>query len=322
MAFLKNISNMFFKKKKTEGSPCPDYPEMVLMEVTNACNLRCSMCFIYGEGVTKKRETGFIKKELWQRAIDEMGSWPARLTLNLHGAGEPLLHPDLFDIVALAKSKGNLSVGFLSNATLLNKEKTDAVIETGVDWIGFSVDGAQKEVFESYRKGAVLEEVEANITYLLGRRKENSPTVYLNMVCHPEADADLFVERWRGKVDTIMLAIKRSNDKGDNRPAPPGRSCHLLSQQLIMGWDGRTVLCCEDFYGDYITGKFPEMSLHEIWHGEQLNKARRLHLKGNAAEIDLCRCCDSVAFHKYDEKTFEHNGQTTVIRKELPSIAQ
>lgn len=316
MAFIKNISKLFLKAKPVE---VPAFPSLVLMEVTNACNLRCSMCFIYGEGVTKKRATGFIKKELWQKAIDEMGSWPGQITLDLHGAGEPLLHPELFDIITYAKSKGNLSVGFLSNATLLDKEKAQAVVKTGVDWIGFSVDGAQKEIFEYYRKGAVLEQVEENIEYFLSIKK-GKPTTYINMVCHLEADINMFINKWKGKVDTILLSIKRANVKKKNKPVILQKPCQLLYQQLIMGWDGKTVLCCEDYYGDYITGNYPEKNLYEIWHGNLFNNARLLHEKGNARKIDLCRHCDSVVFHEYDEKTYEHNGKRTVVQTELPTI--
>jgi len=317
MPIIENILKVFSKQKPLNVRP---YPSLVLLEVTNACNLKCRMCFIYGEDVKKRRETGFMKKDVWQAAIDEMGSWGADLTLDLHGAGEPLLHPELFEIISLAKGKKNLSTGFLSNATLLTKEKAQAVIETGVDWIGFSVDGAQREVFEYYRKGALLAEVEENIEYLLSIRISQKPSVYINMVCHLEADIELFLNRWQGKVDTIMLSIKRLNDKKKNRPVSLEKPCHLLYQQLIMGWDGTTALCCEDFCCDYRTGKFPELSLFDIWHGNLFNNARLLHEKGNARKIDLCRYCDSVVFHEYDEKTYEHNGKRTVVQTELPTI--
>ena len=78
----KKISNLLFTSKP---AAVPDYPSFVLMEVTNACNLRCRMCPIYGEGVTRKRETGFIRKDIWQRAIDEIGSWLGQIALDLHG---------------------------------------------------------------------------------------------------------------------------------------------------------------------------------------------------------------------------------------------
>lgn len=299
--------------------PVPPFPTFVLLEATNACNLRCRMCFIYGEGVSAKRETGFLKEEIWRPAIDEIGSRPETITLDLHGAGEPLLHPQLFDIISHAKGKGNIKVGFLSNATLLDREKARRVIESGLDWIGFSVDGAQKEIFDYYRKGASLEEVEANIEHLLSLRK-NGPTVYLNMVLHEEADKDLFIQRWKGKVETLLLSVKRINDKSLNTPIVFQKPCHLLYEQLIMGWDGTAVLCCEDYYGEYIAGKFPEQSIQEIWLGSALSGARRLHETGKARSLRLCSLCDSVAFHEYDEKVMDKEGKTTIVREELSAV--
>ncbi|MEF9426654.1 MAG: radical SAM protein, partial [Candidatus Mariimomonas ferrooxydans] len=141
-----------------------DFPQSILLEPTNACNLRCRMCPIYGEGVKKSREVGFIKREVWTKALDEIGSWPVDVNLDIHGAGEPFLHPNFFDIISYAKSMNNIKVGFFCNATLLNQEKARAIIELGVDWVCFSIDGSEKEVFEHYRKGAVLEAVEENIS--------------------------------------------------------------------------------------------------------------------------------------------------------------
>jgi 2-polyprenyl-3-methyl-5-hydroxy-6-metoxy-1,4-benzoquinol methylase/uncharacterized Fe-S cluster-containing radical SAM superfamily protein len=295
-------------------------PPFVLLEVTNVCNLRCRMCFIYGEGVTKKRSSGFMSEGVWRKAIEEIGSWDSPTTVDLHGAGEPLLHPQLFDIVSFSKSKKNISVGFLTNATLMDEVKARAVIETGVDWIGFSVDGSQKEVFEYYRKGAALREVEENIERLLRLRKKEKPSVYLNMVCHAEADPILFVDKWKGKVDTLLLSAKRYNDKEKNRAVSLQRPCPLLYEQLIMGWDGKTLLCCEDYYSDFITGSFPEKSIAEIWHGAPLTAARRLHERGAYGDIALCRHCDSVIFHEYAEEVVETEDGKTSVRRELSAI--
>jgi SAM-dependent methyltransferase/organic radical activating enzyme len=298
----------------------PATPPFILLEVTNACNLRCRMCFIYGEGVTKKRAGGFMSEEVWRKAIEEIGAWDSPTTVDLHGGGEPFLHPQLFDIVSYAKSKKNISVGFLTNATLMDAAKARAVIETGVDWIGFSVDGSQKGVFEYYRKGAKLEVVEENIEELLRLRKNGKPSVYLNMVCHAEADPSLFVDRWKGKVDTLLLSEKRNNDKRKNKAVVLKRPCGLLYEQLIIGWDGKTVLCCEDYCADFITGSFPDKSLLEIWHGIPLSVARRMHEQGNCRQIALCGLCDSTVFHEWSEETSGTGNEVTVVKRELPAI--
>lgn len=300
----------------------PPYPVSVLIETTNACNLKCRMCFIHGENVPKKREPGFVGQDLCRKAIDELSLWPVPVTLVLHGAGEPLLHPRLCDIIAYAKSKDNITVGFQSNGTLLDRNIASALIDARLDWIGVSVDGAQKDIFEHYRKGAVLSQVEENIEGFLKIRKNKRPVVSLNMVCHPEADIDLFIDRWKGKVETIILSIKRDNDKRKNRPVKLEGPCRLLYESLLIARDGRAVLCCEDYHGEYTVGRFPDDSLYDIWHGSAMNRARRLHEKGDYGKIDICSCCDSYIFHECSEEFVEgENGRTKIV-KELSTIKQ
>ncbi len=316
--YLSSLTATFKSKTRQAPSAIPPTPSFVLMESTNACNLRCRMCFLYGEGMSPERKIGFLQKSIWQQAIDEMETWSSPVTLDLHGAGEPLLHPDLFDIVVAAKQKKNISVGFLSNATLLNEEKAHAVIKSELDWIGFSVDGAQKDIFEYYRKGAVLEEVEENIEHLLRIRKNGKLHVMLNMVLHTEADTELFINRWKGKVDLIQLSLKRATNKKPLIPLPKTQPCPLLSQQLLMGYDGKTVLCCEDYYAEHITGEFPNQRLQDIWQGKVLTGARQLHAVGKYTAIELCKYCDASVFHMFDQKEIVMDGHKTIIRRELP----
>lgn len=185
MKILKKIKNIFTRHQRL---PVPEFPQSILLEPTNACNLRCRMCAIWGEGVKRNREVGFIKKEIWTKILDEIGSWPVKINVDIHGAGEPLLHPDFIDILTYAKSKNNLHVGFLCNATLFDSKKAEATINLGIDWVGFSVDGAQNEIFEYYRKGAKFDVVEGNIEYLISLKGDSRPSILLNMVGHAEAE--------------------------------------------------------------------------------------------------------------------------------------
>lgn len=314
---IKKVKSLLTPAQKM---PVPEFPPSILLEPTNACNLRCRMCPIYGEEVKQKREIGFIKKEVWVNLIDEMGSWPSHVNLDIHGAGEPLLHPDFFDIVSHAKSKDNITVGFLCNATLLDRKNAKTVVDLGVDWVCFSVDGAQKEIFEYYRKGSSLEIVEENIRYLLSLRKNEKPCISFNMVNHKEADLNIFTDKWSGLVDSLAISIKRPVLREENFRLSLLKPCPLLYQQLVIGWPGKTGLCCEDFWGDYITGEFPSESLYDIWHGKALRKARKLHEAGRQDTLDLCRTCDTIIFHQYEERVVEKNGGKTFVRKELSEL--
>lgn len=313
MNILKKLIKLFHTEKNISA---PEYPQSIILEPTNACNLKCRMCSVWGEDVKKSREVGFIKKDIWMNLFDEIGSWPVNINIDIHGAGEPLLHPDFIDILIYAKSKKNLQVGFLCNATLLDFKKAEAVIEAGIDWIGFSVDGAEKEIFEYYRRGASLSSVESNIETLIALKKNNKPNIFLNMVRHEEANIDLFIERWKEKVDCIQISIKRPIIREQNTPIIFKKPCPLIFQQLILGWSGHSVLCCEDCWGEYIIGKFPDNSCYQIWNSKAMQKARELHLKGKYDKINLCKHCDSAFFHEYNEMIIYN----TRVRIELPDI--
>jgi hypothetical protein len=317
MKIMKRIFNAF---KNVERRPACEFPRNILLEPTNACNLRCRMCPIYGEDVRRKREVGFIKREVWIKALDEIGSWPVRVNVDIHGAGEPLLHPDFFDIAGHAKNKANITLGFLCNGTLLDQRKARAVVDLGVDWVCFSVDGCEKEVFEYYRKGAVLDIVEDNINYLLAIRKNDRLGISLNMVGHKEADMDLFISKWAGLVDNISISIKRPVNRPEYGRLKLIKPCPLLYQQLVVGWSGKAGLCCEDYWIDYAAGDFPSESLYDIWHGKPLKSARKLHEDGRYERLNLCRVCDTTVFHRYEERVVEKNDRKTLVRKELADI--
>lgn len=275
-----------------EGSTSP-YPVSVVLETTNLCNLRCRMCHVWGADVTRSRETGFIREDVWKKAIDEMSGWKETVNLALHGAGEALLHKDFLKILAYATSKENLSVGFLTNGSLLTKELSDSIMRTDIAWIGFSVDGAEEDKYRKYRN-ADLKKVESAIENLVSLKRKEKPLIFVNMVALPDINVEKYVSRWVHKLDEVKVSTYR----------PPGRRdfltrelervpCSMLDEMLVIAWNGVGVLCCEDIWADVSLGRFPEWSLLDLWHSPPLEQARKLHRAGKYSGIPICTRCDS-----------------------------
>ena len=81
------------------------YPiNYLFVEITNACNFKCTWC----PDEIMGRRRGFMKKERVFRILDEIAekrSWLGPIyPVKLHQMGEPMLHPDLPEIVAHAES--------------------------------------------------------------------------------------------------------------------------------------------------------------------------------------------------------------------------
>ncbi len=97
----------------------PPLPDHLQLEITSACNLRCTMCLVrYRPPVNKL--AGAMRPELFHQLLAEV---PLR-QVTLQGLGEPLLSPHLLEMVEAAVAR-DVRVGFNSNATLLNRRRAE-----------------------------------------------------------------------------------------------------------------------------------------------------------------------------------------------------
>jgi len=103
------------------------------------------MCFYYNEAeksntesLIHSRKSEELTLEQIKKLIDDMAAMKVKV-LTLHG-GEPLIHPDVFEISKYAASKG-LLVNFITNGILLNEKVVDRIIEARINSVTISLDG-------------------------------------------------------------------------------------------------------------------------------------------------------------------------------------
>lgn len=108
----------------------------VYIEPTNGCNLNCSTCVrnSWDEPV------GIMKIETYRKLIDSLRKITSLQKISFWGVGEPLLHPEIVEIVSLAKQIG-VETQIITNALLLDKKKSEELIAAGLDSIVISIDG-------------------------------------------------------------------------------------------------------------------------------------------------------------------------------------
>jgi radical SAM protein with 4Fe4S-binding SPASM domain len=113
------------------------YPQVVVWEITFACNMRCLHC---GTAAGKKRPDELTTREALD-LIDEL----ARLgcgNIVLSG-GEPLLRPDWRQLAERVKNNG-VKCCLISNGYAVTREVVDDFERLGLDKIGISFDGSEK----------------------------------------------------------------------------------------------------------------------------------------------------------------------------------
>ena len=118
-------------------------PRNVTLHLTENCNLRCKMCYFWGETGTSSNDLSGKKPavmdfELAKKIISELSS--VKPFYSLFG-GEPLTYPYLEELIIRIKNTGSI-VDTPTNGTLLAKNAS-MLVRTGFDSIRVSLDGPQ-----------------------------------------------------------------------------------------------------------------------------------------------------------------------------------
>jgi MoaA/NifB/PqqE/SkfB family radical SAM enzyme len=121
-----------------------------------------------------------------ERLSSELRDMDAR-SIILQGAGEPLLHPDIADIIAMFKNAG-FAVQLHTNGILLNAANAQKLIASGLDMLRVSLWGITPEEYESQYPGtspANLERVIENLRLFARIKNEGQRTTPRLLVYYP-----------------------------------------------------------------------------------------------------------------------------------------
>lgn len=275
-----------------------EFPIHLDIETTNACNLRCPFCAVTFKNWGPYRR-GYMDLSLFRRIIDE-GVENGLCSLKLSLRGEPMLHPKIGEMVAYAKERGIMDVYFNTNATLLDEDKINQLIDSGLDRISISVEGITKEVYESYRPGARYEDVLSNIKRLRlirDRRGLSYPQIRVQTVLLPELEEGFpqYVKFWQSIADEVAyLDARQETHDDDHRGLVANWACPFLWQRMVIFWDGTLLPCLMHGVSDsslMSLGNVKGVSIKEMWQGEKTSRYRELHKSGQAHTLEACDRC-------------------------------
>ena len=121
----KKVENMF------------SFFDIVYLELTRACNLKCIHC-LNNSGIKQKDE--LTKDELLKliKKLSSLGVQEIRFT-----GGEPLLFNGIYDLIKFATEEG-ICTSLGTNGTLITKEVAKELKESGLKKVVVSIDGNKK----------------------------------------------------------------------------------------------------------------------------------------------------------------------------------
>jgi len=307
-----------FRRDKLNGLPVEH-----IVETTAKCNLYCPMC---------PRQTHPQPNEDMPAAVfdalvrDAAGSAEHMMLI---GLGEPLLDPLIFERIGQCDRHG---IGTLlsTNGTLLDAKAAGRLLDAPLDHITFSFDGATKESFERYRKGARFEKVRDNFLRFARRKKERGSklqiVVQMVQLEGNAAETEEFLRFWKAVpgVDQVRLKQDETNlmrPEAGHAASDWKYPCHYLWRgPLYIKHNGDVYPCCQSYMLDGAPiGRIGEQSLKQIWNSPEMRRMRRLHLTGRAGEIDICsRCLTTIPHPLLVVGSLLFHGR--FVRRLLPAI--
>ncbi|MDA2915366.1 radical SAM protein [Nitrospinae bacterium AH_259_B05_G02_I21] len=287
------------------------FPDHVDIELSSACDMVCPMCYTVSDDFKKMVTHKNIDPDLFRKIVDECAHY-GTYSIRLSFRGEPFLHRKIVELTRYAKEKGIKEVSTLTNGLRLNPTQFEEMLDAGLDWLTISFDGVG-ETYEKIRRPAKFDEaVEKIRTYkaIKERRGSAKPVIKVQTVWpaikdDPQAFYDLF-EPIVDQVSTNPLMDYLHLDT--DIEYEEGFSCPVLYQRLVIGSDGKVLLCINDELGRHIVGDVNTQSLYEIWHGERLTEARAIHRQRRGVELlTPCKACHLP--RKTEVRRFEVDGR-------------
>lgn len=141
------------------------YPKQLEIEVTTACNLRCTICE-HTYWTQKPRHMTF---EQFQRVVDQ---FPGLKWVGMTGIGSGFLNPDYMKMLRFLKEERRCFVEFFDHFFLLKESISRELVRIGVNKVWVSLESASRDSYNRIRVGSDFDTVLNNIRSMMRVKRE------------------------------------------------------------------------------------------------------------------------------------------------------
>jgi radical SAM protein with 4Fe4S-binding SPASM domain len=197
-------------------------PVAVSIEPNNTCNLHCPECPAGMKELSRAR--GVMQPALFRSIIDQLQ--PQLSYLTLYFQGEPYMSTHFFDFIAYARKK-MIFVVSSTNGHFLDEISVQRTIESGLNRLIISLDGADTQSYETYRQGGDFDKVISGIRLLVSEKKrqhKRTPEIVLQCLVLKTNENQLDEVRMLARelgVDKLEFKTAQFNDYENGNPLMP-----------------------------------------------------------------------------------------------------
>ena len=240
-----------------------------------------------------------------------------------YGFGEPMLHPQLFEFIRFAKSRGSV-VSMSTNGTLLNEPGARKLLRSGLDYLIIAFDGATPATYSQYRRGASFDGVLGRVDRFLELKREEGSRLHVTLqmirMRLNNGEIGLFKRMWRRPgVDRIRIRedLSERHKKAGGRLRP----CFFLWRGPLFIQAAGTVIPCPYYHGAEPFGDLNVQPIEEVWNSPRFSRLRQAHVDGEMSEFPVCAACPRYQPHPVIAAA-SFFVTTRLVRRLLPIVEE
>ncbi|MBI5816635.1 MAG: radical SAM protein [Nitrospinae bacterium] len=286
------------------------------------CNRLCRMCPMFNSPPEKER---YITDDVMERACKEVGR--KSINVEISAYGETFMHPKADDYMFMARKlcpKAEIVVA--TNGVLLNAERCEKIVDSGIDHLSFSLDAGSAESYKWLTGAKDYERVCRNLEKLVETRNKRGAkhlkiTTHIIQIKELESEFADFRKRWEGIADQAIVR-NYGNWAGmvDNNGVSPAVAQNIPEERYPCAWlwyatkiepNGDVSKCFIHVTGEKNPlGNIMKQSFESIWKGENINRYRQAHLENRPGELEHCQNCIvwSLFPEFWDKQSSSSNG--------------
>jgi len=268
----------------------------IQLELTNKCNFSCKKC--------SHNATSSFKEFASHKLVEIVSTGFNNLKhVHLSGIGEPLLHPELFEIISCLSKHRKLFLSITTNGSLLSESICEKIVESDLGMIDISLDYSSEVTFnQNISKNYSLNKIHSNIATLLeirAKTQKRKPKINLVSVLSTvnlNEIANIIFFAGKHKIDNYYLI---NYNPQVNEVYTPGNIAYPELQSKSIEW--RQI--AKENNINFSLPPFPVADCDEIINCNWLNNSIFINCRG-----DVLPCClrtdDVYAFGNIFEKSF------------------
>ncbi len=300
-----------------------ELPVRVGIDASTLCQLNCRTCYmrLSNYGILG---AGYLKISDFAKFIDNN---PSIISVEISNNGEPLLNPDIIDIIKYAYDKGiYLTANNGVNFNTVADNVLEALVKYRFHSIKIAIDGATNDTYSLYRQKGDIHKVFSNIEKLI-KYKEKYASKYPILIWqyilmdHNESEIELALNKaagygmnidfkisWDGfhpadvtkaeQLTGISLSSKTTNEYN----LPKMKICKQLFACPQINWDGRLLGCCYVYKSDFGVNAFNN-TLDDILNSEEFLLSRRMAMGDFSIKLGKTNPCKKCSVMKENKRS-------------------